>query len=38
MRSLSADYLAAAKAAGRYPNIRAVVSGLTMTGNDAIIL
>lgn len=37
MRSLSADYLAAAKAAGRYPNIRAVVSGLTMTGNDAII-
>lgn len=36
MRSLSAGYLAAAKAAGRYPNIRAVVSGQTMTGNGAI--
>lgn len=37
MRTLPGEYLAAAKAAGRYPNIRAVVSGLTMTGNDAII-
>lgn len=38
MRTLPADYLAAARAAGRYPNIKAVISNVgTITGNDAII-
>ena len=41
MRTLSAAYLAAAKAAGRYPNIYAIIYGdnstLTITGKDAII-
>lgn len=41
MRTLSAAYLTAAKAAGRYPNIYAIIYGdnstLTITGKDAII-
>lgn len=38
MRELSSDYLAAAKSAGRYPNIKAEIGGtLTLTGDDAII-
>lgn len=41
MRTLSAAYLAAAKAAGRYPDLYAIIYGtndtLTISGKDAII-
>ena len=40
MRTLSAAYLAAAKAAGRYPDLYAIIYGtndtLTISGKDAI--